>query len=206
MPDPETVMRFAPIRKLLFQVHMWIGLILGLLLIALGLSGSVLVYDDAIGDFLAPPPHASAQGAPLPLDAIIAAARTATTVRGPATVTPATAPGEAVSVRIGAAGRGGAPGAARGNSAQIYLDPVSGAVLGNGTGALPPILAFAHQLHGNFLMGQPGRRFVGWLGLAMVILGLSGLVLWWPKIGQWKKPSSCGAPPRACASIANCTA
>ncbi len=35
-------------------------------------------------------------------------------------------------------------------------------------------------------MGRDGRRFVGWLGLAMVLLGLTGLVLWWPRRGQWK--------------------
>jgi uncharacterized iron-regulated membrane protein len=176
-------MRFATLRKLLFQLHMWIGLGLGLLLVALGLSGSVLVYDDAIAKFLAPAPRATAQGAALPLDRIIAAARASTAVHGPATVTPPGGAGEAALVRIGAAGRGGA---GRAPATQVYVDPVSGAVLGSGPAGLPPVLAFAHQLHGNFLMAQPGRRFVGWLGLAMVLLGISGLVLWWPKRGQWK--------------------
>ena len=173
------------LRKILFQFHMWIGLGLGLLLVALGLSGSVLVYDDIVLDFLAPTPHASARGTPLSLDRIIAAARASTTIRGPATVTPADETGEPAIVRIGAAGRAAA-GPGRPPATQIYVDPVSGAVLGNAPAALPPVLAFAHQLHGNFLMAQPGRRFVGYLGLAMVILGLSGLVLWWPKAGQWK--------------------
>jgi len=27
---------------------------------------------------------------------------------------------------------------------------------------------------------------VGWLGVAMLALGVTGLVLWWPKRGQWK--------------------
>ena len=35
-------------------------------------------------------------------------------------------------------------------------------------------------------MGRDGRTFVGWLGVAMLVLGLTGLVLWWPKRGQWK--------------------
>lgn len=202
------------LRKILFQLHMWLGLGLGLLLIALGLSGSVLVYDDVILDFLAPAPHVTAQGTPRSLDQLIAAARASTTTRGPATVTPASEAGAPAMVRIGAAGRGGAPaqangargegrgaargegrGAARGEgvpgrgrgpAVQIYVDPVSGTVMGTAPAALPPILAFAHQLHGNFLMAQPGRRFVGYLGLAMVILGISGLVLWWPKKGQWR--------------------
>ena len=176
-------MRFATVRRMLFQIHMWVGLVLGLLLAALGLSGSVLVYDDVVADFLSPPPHATAQGAALPLDQIIVAARAANATRGAATVMPAGDAGEPAIVRIGAAGRGGAGHAP---SVQVYVDPVSGAVLGTNTAGLPPILAFAHQLHGNALMGQDGRRFVGYLGLAMVLLGISGLVLWWPKKGQWK--------------------
>jgi len=44
-----------------------------------------------------------------------------------------------------------------------------------------------HRLHGNFLMSREfGRPLVGWLGVAMCLLGISGLVLWWPKRGQWK--------------------
>ena len=58
-------MNFKSIRRLLFQFPMWIGLVLGLLLGALGLSGSVLVYDDALLAMSNPMPHATAQGAPL---------------------------------------------------------------------------------------------------------------------------------------------
>ena len=60
-------------------------------------------------------------------------------------------------------------------------------MLGTRTFALPPLLTFAHQLHGNFLMSrETGRPIVGWLGVAMCLLGVTGLVLWWPKRGQWK--------------------
>src|SRR5262249_17270375 len=69
----------------------------------------------------------------------------------------------------------------------MYIDPVSGEVLGSRRFVQPGILTFAHQLHGNFLMSREmGRPFVGWLGVAMCLLGISGLVLWWPKRGQWK--------------------
>ena len=49
------------------HVHMWIGLILGLLLAALGLSGSLLVYDDAIANLLNRRRRAPPKGKPLPL-------------------------------------------------------------------------------------------------------------------------------------------
>ncbi|HEY4276555.1 MAG TPA: PepSY-associated TM helix domain-containing protein [Rhizomicrobium sp.] len=204
-------MNFAAFRRLMFQFHMWIGLILGLLLAILGLSGSILVYDNAVLDMMAP--RATAQGAPLPLDKIVDAARSVAG-RGQVQITLPGAPGEAVSVRVtqpraGEGARGADRGEARGEgrgqrraaegqqagpqagpprqtATQVFIDPVSGAVLGSQRAGLPPALMFAHQLHGNFLMGREGRQFVGWLGVAMLILGVTGLVLWWPKRGQWK--------------------
>lgn len=203
-------MSFAAFRRFMFQIHMWIGLILGLLLAVLGLSGSILVYDNAVLDWMAP--RATATGAPLPLETIAEVART-TAGRGQVQITLPREPGEAVSVRVtqprageGARqgrGEGRAEGAAprrvaegqrtaapagpqRQQATQVFIDPVSGAVLGKQKAGLPPALMFVHQLHGNFLMGREGRQFVGWLGVAMLALGVTGLVLWWPKRGQWK--------------------
>ena len=200
-------MSFAAVRRLMFQVHMWVGLILGLLLALLGLSGSILVYDDAISELLAPVPRASVQGTQLPLSKIVEAAREAAG-RGAMQIALAREAGDPVSVRVtqprasdGArgegrgAGRGPAEGQRVGaqggpprpqSATQVFIDPVSGAVLASRKAQLPPILAFSHQLHGNFLMGREGRQFVGWLGVAMLALGMTGLVLWWPKRGQWK--------------------
>ena len=178
-------MSFAALRRLLFQLHMWIGLILGLLLALLGLSGSVLVYDDAIADFLAPVPQAVAKGEVLPLDKIVEAAR-GVAGQGAMQISLPREPGDAISVRVTQSARRNAEGSVPPAATQIFIDPISGAVLGSRKAQLPPILALAHQLHGNFLMGRDGRVFVGWLGVAMLILGATGLVLWWPKRGQWK--------------------
>jgi len=50
-----------------------------------------------------------------------------------------------------------------------------------------PVFQWLHQLHGSLKLGRDfGRPVVGWLGVGMVLLGLTGLVLWWPKRGQWK--------------------
>ncbi len=183
-------MSFAAVRRLMFQIHMWVGLVLGLLLALLGLSGSILVYDDAIAALLAPVPRASAQGAELPLDKIVEAAR-GVAGRGAVQIALAREAGDPVSVRVTrprTGERSGAQSVPPGPRAatQIFVDPVSGRVLGSRKAQLPPILAFSHQLHGNFLMGREGRQFVGWLGVAMLTLGVTGLVLWWPKRGQWK--------------------
>jgi uncharacterized iron-regulated membrane protein len=202
------------LRRTLFTVHMWIGLILGLLLAALGLSGSLLVYDDQIANLIKPPPRATTAGQPLPLSMIQDIAGETVGGHGQMQIFLPQEPGEAISVRVGGIspmgnmpgmnmqamnngdrprgeGRrrreGGGEGRGEGRGLQIFIDPVSGEVLGTRTALLPPILTFAHQLHGNFLMGRDGRSLVvGWLGVAMLLLGVSGLVLWWPRRGQWK--------------------
>jgi len=75
-------MSFATVRHTLFTVHMWIGLILGILLAALGLSGSLLVYDEAISDWISPPPQAVTLGQPLPLSMLAGIARDAAASKG----------------------------------------------------------------------------------------------------------------------------
>jgi uncharacterized iron-regulated membrane protein len=170
---------------------------LGLLLAVLGLSGSMLVYDQAIADILVPPPRAVTAGTPLPLSMLAGIARDAAASKGIEggqlqLILPEEKTGALVVRMGGLSPMGNVPAAggerpARPRQLQIYLDPVSGEVLGTRTAALPGLLTFAHQLHGNFLISrETGRPIVGWLGVAMCLLGISGLVLWWPKHGQWQ--------------------
>jgi len=202
----EDAMTFTKFRHTLFTVHMWVGLILGVLLAALGLSGSLIVYDQEIANVFDTPPHAATAGMPLPLTMIQGTARHVAKDKGldggQMQIMPPQKPRDPVVVRLGSISPMGAmPGANRegggerraegagggGRGLQIFLDPVSGEVLGTRKSVLPHFLTFAHQLHGNFLMSrQTGRPIVGWLGVAMCVLGLTGLVLWWPKRGQWK--------------------
>jgi len=71
-------------------------------------------------------------------------------------------------------------------SLQILIDPVSLQVLETQQ-AMTGWVRFFHDLHGHvFIPGGLGREIVGWLGVAMLVLGCSGLYLWWPRPGQWK--------------------
>ncbi len=193
-------MTFTAIRHALFTVHMWIGLVLGILLAALGLSGSLLVYDEQVANLLDKRPQAVTAGTPLPLSMIQNIARDTAAergVRGQMQIILPQAARQPIIVRMaGLSPMGNVPQPRREGAQaqpprpaglQLFIDPVSGEVLGERKAALPGLLIFAHQLHGNFLMSrETGRPLVGWLGVAMCLLGVSGLVLWWPKRGQWK--------------------
>ena len=87
-----------------------------------------------------------------------------------------------------AAAPAGPPGA---GGREVFLDPVTLKVHGTRATFSGP-LGWIHQLHGNLLVpGRDGRSIVGWLGVLMVALALTGLYLWWPKSqwrnGRWKR-------------------
>ena len=202
-------MKFATVRSAMFQIHMWVGLILGVLLVLVSLSGSILVYDDKLAELFNPAPKANTAGQRLPLTFIADQARAAAGDAGSGQVQivlPEEARDPAIvrftrmaregggEMRMGGEGGRRREGAARppgppggGGGVQVYVDPVSGQVLGTRRPGLPPAFAFLHQLHGSLALGRDfGRPLVGWLGVAMLALGISGLILWWPKRGQWK--------------------
>jgi uncharacterized iron-regulated membrane protein len=167
-------------RKLLFQIHLWTGLILFLPLVALGLSGSALIAFEAI-EGAKGPAQVQAEQAPHSYDEIAAAALAAAPkgARVSAFTAPAR-PTDAAQVRVGRGPRGGT---------LIDVDPYTLKILhvdkGGGRNTL---FRFAHDLHGRLLINGPlGRPIVGWLGVAMCALGLSGIVIWWPRRGQWRR-------------------
>ena len=43
------------------------------------------------------------------------------------------------------------------------------------------------DLHDNFLAGSIGRTLNGIGGVAVMIVALTGLVIWWPGIGRWQR-------------------
>ena len=144
----------------------------------LGLTGTYLVFDQ---DFESVP-LASAQGTVQTPSAIIGAVLTAQPgAKAQALVMPQRL-GEPAIVRLARQGGG------RGFGPQIYVDPVSLDVLGRRDNFRNPVTALFHDLHGSLALGgATGRPLVGWLGVFMTFLGLSGLYLWWPSNGRFRK-------------------
>ena len=210
-------------RYWLQQLHLWIGLILLLPLVMMGVTGAVLVYAHDIEHLLGQgEPAAKTVGDWRSPAELIEAARAASkdptrvpiAVRWPVDVGEPAAvrlsrpgmAGERPQFRGGQQGQGqgqgqsqGQAGAAQGNQAQgrvpvqspfagsqqILIDPVSLQVLETQQ-AMTGWVRFFHDLHGHlFIAGGLGRELVGWLGVALLVLGCSGLCLWWPRPGQW---------------------
>jgi len=169
-------------RDLLRRIHLTIGALLCVPLGVLGLTGSVLVFEDDLRAMFEPPPVAHASGAARPLAEIVEAARGAAP-RGtaPNYLAPAQRYGDSAQVRFSDPKRGPGPG-----GLLVFVDPVSGAVLGTQQGS-DGLIRQISSLHSNLLLRDfGGRSVIGWLGVAMLMLGCTGPFLWWPKRQQWR--------------------
>lgn len=177
----HTLARTFAWRRIIAKIHLWVGLALCVPLILLGVTGSILVAADHLADLTKSPVLANAEpGEPHSAGEIIdAAARAAPPGFAPAFYAAPMHPGDPASVRLqsqSGGGRGSPP--IRMEIARDTLIPVAG-----GENAA---LRWLHMLHANLLMGEDGRRIVGWFGLAMLFLGVSGVVNWWPRSNRWR--------------------
>ena len=182
-------MKFAAVRRAFFQVHMWVGLVLGVLFVAVSLSGSILVYDDKLTEWMQPSPRAVTGGQRLPLVFLANAARETVQAGADAQVQVLLPqqPGEAAMVRLEGKHRLVPASLEKPVNLLVYVDAPSGQVLHVRRDGRLPVFQWLHQFHGSLKLGRDfGRPLVGWLGVGMVLLGVTGIVLWWPKRGQWK--------------------
>lgn len=175
------------VRGVLFQIHLWTGLVLCAPLVVIGLTGSVLVFHHELNDILLPKmPIASLGEAKSPGALLEAAAAVAPRELRATFVSIDEEQGKPARVRFQMPGQQPGPGA---TGLQVFLDPSTASVIGTyeRLGMVEP-LSTLHRLHGNFLIaGRDGRELVGWFGVAMLGLGMTGLVLWWPKAGKWRQ-------------------
>ena len=170
-------------RNALQQVHLWIGLTLSIPFILIGLSGSAIVVMHSIPDFRMP--FSTSSGEHHPLTRIIAAANEAAPEgKAAALVRMPQGLWEPASVQLTEP---------TGNQNQlgdtIFVDPVSLEILGtseryrNGE-----FMRFLTSMHLALMFpSYYGAQTVGWMGVAMCLFGISGLILWWPRKGQWRQ-------------------
>ena len=173
------------IRETLRIAHLWIGVGLCIPFVVLGISGSYLVYHDTFDALLGGEESVTAsQGAMRAPDAIAAAGQAAAPEGFQAVMLamPSRA-GEPATVRVAPVGSSFRDPAA----VQILVDPVTLAILGEERGGMGGLTRIMHDLHGHFMVRGEGRTIVGWVGVAMLALGISGLVIRWPKAGRWKE-------------------
>jgi uncharacterized iron-regulated membrane protein len=180
------------LRRATFQIHLWIGLAIGLYIVVLSVTGSVLVYRNELDRVLSTP-HAvfneTARAMPAEeLREIAARAYPGWTVTNVA---------EGRTTRRPVGGRGGNrppdPTASvtleRGEERKDRLfDPYSGTDLGDSTTEGQLFILWLVRLHDELLLDRPdGPWWNGFLSLVFTLLVLTGAVVWWPGMGRWRR-------------------
>jgi len=171
------------LRRAWFQVHKWIGLILAVLIIPLCLTGSALVWDQALDHVLNPQRYATTAGPALSADKLAAVAQAALKDKSIASLRMPANPGDPAIATSGPSPtkvQGPAP------RTNVYLDPATGRVL-DVASSRSGAVSVMHMIHGSFMLPGVGRAIVGWVGVAMLVSSISGLWLWWPTVGRWAR-------------------
>jgi uncharacterized iron-regulated membrane protein len=166
-------------RKAALLIHRYLGLAAGVVVAVLGVTGSALVYGDEIDRALNPELlSVRPSGEPIGPGAALAAVRGAGVEVRPDLVEMPRGPTAPYVVHGPAAGAGGGEG-----RRAVYVDPYRADLLGSRPehGGLVGTL---FRLHADLLAGPAGRQAVGWIGLVLLVLCVTGAVLWWPRVAR----------------------
>jgi uncharacterized iron-regulated membrane protein len=167
------------VRQFNFQVHLWVGIILSLYMIVIGVTGAILVFRAELESLSGLNPWHSIKAAEPFADI--------TTVID--NVKAAYPKGQIISVFTPTEGEPTfvalvqSIGWSR-TEIRVAAHPATGAVLGE----FPrndSWLRVVTRLHETLLIGAVGRRVNGVGAAFLLLLNITGLVVWWPGIQSW---------------------
>jgi uncharacterized iron-regulated membrane protein len=171
------------IRRAMFQIHLWTGIGIGLYIVVICLTGSVLVFRRELMRTYSNRPQVSAHAAdakPLTEDQLRAIALRAF-------------PGFSVE-KVWPSRRGNTPvdiwmnrGHGSTERKQHLFDPYTGADLGETRPRAIRLIDWTVSLHDDLLGGTTGRTVNGVGAILLTLLCLTGVVIWWQGSGKWRR-------------------
>ncbi len=175
--------RRGSLKRLWRNIHLWLGIGLFVLLVPVALSGALLVYHDDIGEFMSTPRGAVAPTKPTDLTL---AADNARKAAGDGFTPMSISFPDDNRTPLTIALRGQAAKGERPVRLTATIDRHDAHVL-SVVNFRDTFFGFLHVFHENLTIPDYGRSMVGWTGVAMLTLSLTGLYLWWPRHGQWSR-------------------
>jgi uncharacterized iron-regulated membrane protein len=159
-------------RKLIFNLHLYGALIAGLFVVVIGVTGSIMAFEDDIDRFAHPALfHVDPLGAAMPVTDLLKAAQKAY-------------PGQRIgTIRLPQRPTDAAQFSVKGPRT-VFMNPYTGAILGERDPVT--VLSKIHQLHLRLLLtstresAKIGSNFVATATAILLFLVLSGVYLWWP--------------------------
>lgn len=166
-----------PLRRALFQVHLWLALLLGAYVIVISVSGSAVVFRGDLGRWLIPRTVPSAEGTRLTGEALGAALDRVYADDVVLRFSEARRPNGTVAVLL----------ERNGKEHERLFDPYAVSDMGAGYPWQIAVMEWMVSLHDDLLGGYYGRKVNGAAGALVLLLVLSGAVIWWPGRARWKQ-------------------
>lgn len=164
--------------RVLFNVHLYVGLIIGLAILIVALSGSIIVYWRDLDEMLNPDMAVAAGADPVQvLDRAMAALGTEYPENTKAWRI--LFPRHGQSAMIGEYYDPPQRPGVWGSASYVIIDPHTGNPRStwywNET-----VISWIYTLHMYLQAGHIGHDLVGWTGIVLLFLSVSGMYLWWP--------------------------
>lgn len=186
----------SPTKSLIRTIHLWAGLVFGTLLVLQGLTGSIIGWRHELDALLNPgllqvaPPAGTRQGEALRLapTAVGKVEAMLSSQQGYGRPSMIMLPEHAGDVFIAWYRPGKSESLwQQGVTRQVMVDPSTLSVLGErqwGEAGLsrPLLLPTLFHLHRYLLTGDGGKVVVAVEGIALLLLAITGLIVWWPKL------------------------
>jgi uncharacterized iron-regulated membrane protein len=166
------------LRRALFQVHLWSGIGIGLYVLMISVTGSVLVYRNEL--YVAAAPKAifsTSSKPPLTEQQLKEAALRAFPGYVVVNLARTLDPNQSVDIWLQRGSR----------IRERMFDPRTGEDLGDSIPLLMRVVAKMLDLHDNLLSGPTGRKVNGFGAIAVLALVATGMVIWWPGIKTWRR-------------------
>jgi len=166
------------LRKAIFQVHLWCGIGVGLYVLLASVTGSIVVYSNELYRAATPAPTIVAQSGPrLTEDELRGIASRLYPGYSVTTVTHEEDPNHAVNISLEGS-----------NDRKNHLfNPYSGEDLGNSVPRSIWMVSKLLELHDDLLAGDTGRKVNGIGAVLVIVLALTGIIVWWPGIRTWRR-------------------
>jgi uncharacterized iron-regulated membrane protein len=172
--QPQTVW----LRKAIFQLHLWCGIGLSLYVLLVSVTGSILVYRNELYRAATHDPIIVTESGPRLTDDQLK--RAATRAYPGYTVLSfglVQNPDQAVSITLKAGSK----------LKDRFFNPYTGADLGDAVPLGIQLVSKLLELHDDLLGGKTGRLVNGFGALLLVVIALTGMVVWWPGVKTWRQ-------------------
>jgi len=169
-------------RGWIFQIHLWTGLLLAIYAVVIGVTGSALVFTANIEDWRARDMlRVERAGTRVSADRVVESVSAAYPGRSIIALFPPSEPRGTFQAWLALTAKQGQP--------EVFIDPYDARVIGDRLRD-DGFLGWLTQLHINLLGGRTGLVVNGTAALLLLAMSVTGLIVWWPGLGLWKRAMS----------------